>query len=230
MDVRIKGIRQYFLACVFLFTAQSCSIFTTDKVSEGIIQYDITYPGAESDDLMAGLMPSEMKLHFKEGKTCGELSAGMGMFTTALLSFPDKKLLTQTVKIMNKKFMHTSDSKQVEGLITKQPKMNIEFVPDTKVIAGYTCKKAIITIPETKEKYEVYYTRDIKVKNPNWFTPFREIDGVLMEYKVKQYNVEMKFTAKNVMKETVDEKLFEVPNDYKNISQKEMDDMFMSFN
>lgn len=195
-----------------------------------MITYDITYPGSQGDDLMAGLMPSEMKLHFKKDRTYGELSAGMGMFTTALVSFPDQKILTQTVKVMNKKFMHTSDLNAVEKLIGGQPKMKIEFVNETKVIAGYTCRKAIITIPETQEKSEVYYTRDIKVKTPNWFMPYREIDGVLMEYKVKQYDVEMKFTAKSVTKDPVDDKLFEIPNDYKKISQKEMDEMFMSFN
>lgn len=230
MNLRYKGFYCLFAVCLLLVTFQSCSIFTTDKVSEGIITYEISYPGSQGDDLMAGLMPSEMKLHFKQDRTYGELSAGMGMFTTALLSHPDKKLLTQTVKIMNKKFMHTSDVNQVEKLIGKQPKMKIDFVNETKVIAGYTCRKAIITIPETKEKSEVFYTRDIRVKNPNWFMPFREIDGVLMEYSVTQYNVEMKFTAKSVTSDAVDDKIFEVPNDYKKISQKEMDDMFMSFN
>jgi GLPGLI family protein len=229
MKLIAKGVR-YFLFALILVTVQSCSIFTTDKVSEGMIEYDITYPSTSNDDLMAGLMPSEMKLHFKENKTYGELSAGMGMFTTALLSFPDKKLVTQTVKVMNKKFMHTSDSKQVDQMIGGQAKMKIEFVNETKVIAGYTCRKAIISVPDSNEKYEVFYTKDIQIKNPNWFTPFREIDGVLMEYKLKQYNIEMKFTAKNVIKETVDDKIFEVAPDYKKISQKEMDEMFLSFN
>lgn len=231
MNSNFQGIKLLLLSsALLLLSLQSCSIFTTEKVSEGLIQYEITYPSSAEDDLMAGLMPSEMKLHFKNDKTIGELTAGMGMFSTALVSNPEKKLLTQTVKIMNKKFMNTSDGKQVDKLIDEEPKMKIDFINETKVIAGYTCKKAIITIPESKEKFEVFYTRDIKIKNPNWFLPLREIDGVLMEYKLKRYNIEMKFTAKSVSKVDVDDKIFEVSNDYKKISQKEMDEMLMSFN
>lgn len=230
MNLNFKGMKSLLAAALLSISFQSCQIFTTDKVAEGMIEYDITYPGAQQDDLMAGLMPSEMKLHFKDNKTYGELSAGMGMFCTALVSNPDKKLLTQTVKVMNKKFMHTADNKAVDQLIDEQPKMKIDFVNETKKIAGYTCKKAIITMADTKEKFEVFYTRDIKIKNPNWFLPFREIDGVLMEYKLKRYNVEMKFTAKTVSNVSIDDKIFEPPTDYKSISQKEMDEMFLSFN
>jgi GLPGLI family protein len=223
--MRFNKFHVVFLLLI-LVTGYGCNPFTTDNISEGVIQYEITYPVSTSDNVMASLMPTEMKYQFKNHNSAAELSAGMGMFSTSFISNAASKTLTQLVKIMNKRYALVSNNKEVDELIQEQPKIQITFTKDTKVIAGYKCKKAIVTLPETKQKFDVFYTKDIDIKNPNWSSPFREIDGVLMEYQIKRYNVEMRFTAKSVTDTKVEDAIFELPGDYKKISKKEMDEMF----
>ncbi len=53
------------------------------------------------------------------------------------------------------------------------------------------------------------------------------IDGVLMEYKIKKFGLEMKFTAKSVAKQEIEDSEFELPKDYKKITEAEMTDLFI---
>jgi len=53
----------------------------------------------------------------------------------------------------------------------------------TEVICGFNCKNAEVTFPSDRKKvYQIWYTNEINVRNPNNATPFSEIDGVLMSF------------------------------------------------
>ena len=75
----------------------------------------------------------------------------------------------------------------------------------------------------------MYYTNDIGISHSNWYTPFREIEGVLLEYQVRKYNYEMRLTALEVIKEEINDNVFSVPGDYENISKQEMDKILEPF-
>ena len=212
-----------------------CSLFSCDSlfhrnIKEGMIEFKITYPETEAGDLMAGILPHEMVLKFKDNKTAGELSAGMGVFKTALIANPVTKVVTQLLKIMNKKYALVLDSNEITNLYSELPEMKIHFVDETKEIAGYKCNKAIVTFKDNiKEEFSIYYTNDIGISNSNWPTPFHEISGVLLEYQVRKYNYEMRLTAVKVTKAKIEDSVFDIPPDYEEISQEDMDKIFEGF-
>ena len=107
--------------------------------------------------------------------------------------------------------------------------MKIEITKETKDVAGYKCKKAIVTfVDETKQGFDLYYTNELKIKNSNWWTPFKEIDGVILEYQVSRYNIDMKLVAKEVEFTTIESAIFDVPKDYKMVTRKEIDEVFQN--
>ena len=75
-------------------------------------------------------------------------------------------------------------------------------------------------------KFDIFYTTELKIDNPNFATPFHMIDGVLMEYQMKKFGLEMKFTAKSVKKEDIEDSIFELPVEYKAVSLEEMNTLF----
>jgi len=218
-----------FLLPVLLVSVVGCDTFYQKNISEGVIEFEITYPETDAGDLMASILPDEMTLKFKDNKTIGELNS-MGIFTTSIIAYPDNKEVAQLVKIMNKRYVLMLDSTEVQDLYSELPEMTVNFVDETKTIAGYKCKKAIITFKNNiKEEFSVFYTNDIGIVNSNWCTPFHEIDGVLLEYQVRKYNIEMRLTAKSVIKSVVDDSEFDIPPDYNKITQEEMSDIFEGF-
>ena len=198
---------------------------TDDKfISEGEIEYEASV--LDQDNSMATMAPNKMLVKFKSNKSCAEMNAGMGLFSASFISDPEKKSFIQLVKILNKKFLLTQDE---ESIKRENARYELKLIPstETKVIAGYTCKKMeVIPADKNIHAFDVYYTNEIDIKQPNYTNPFHEIDGVLMEYQLKKFGLEMRFVARKVKKEIIDEKCFQIPADYKKVSEKEMKMIF----
>ena len=208
-----------------------CNSFTTGKISEGTIEYAVTYPPGQKNDFMTSLMPGAIKYNFKNNEASVDLEISMGIVSTSLISNLNKKEVIQTLKIMGKKYAVVMDTVGVQQMIDKEPKSKITFIDGTKMIAGYNCKHAKVTYEsDTIAPFDVYYTEDINIENPNWSSPFRDIKGVLMEFHIKKYGLEMILTAKSVSKKNIEDRVFELSPDYKVISMEEMDKMFSDFN
>lgn len=223
---RLTGIL-FFLVVVIFTSCKSCKP-GGKGISEGIIEYDAVV--LDKNNPMADLAPDKMTVKFKDNKSSVDLSAGMGLFSTTFISDPDTKTMTQLVKLLNKKFAYIMDSTAVKKEIDSAGVFKIEKTSETKTIAKFKCKKARVSFPKnTQPPYDVWYTDEINIQNPNWSNPYREIDGVLMEYQMNRYGLALKFTAKNVTKAEIDNSSFELPEEYKLISKEEMEELFKAF-
>jgi GLPGLI family protein len=139
------------------------------------------------------------------------------------------KHLHEMLKFMRKKNVSHRGTKQVDELIAQIPNHKFELLPDTKSIAGYLCHKAQVKVdsPNNQYFYDLWYTDQINIKDPNWCTPFKEIPGVLMEYRVERFNVVMHFTAVEVERTEILDTEFMVPKKYKEISIQAMEKNLM---
>ncbi|MES2837949.1 MAG: hypothetical protein V4667_10530 [Bacteroidota bacterium] len=229
---RLLTLTKSFIIIVFsVVLFNSCDNLPFNRFTEGVISYEISYPNPGKNESIISMMPSTMVYKFKDNKTSGELTGNLGIFGTSLISDYENKTLYQTLKVLGKKFCAELHQKEVDDNIAKEPKMNIVPSKETKQIAGYTCKKATVIFDDkTIPSFDIYYTNEIKIEKANWYTPFKEIDGVLLEYRVKRYNIEMQFTATSVEHKEIEDDVFILTSDYKKISIAEMDEMFLSFN
>lgn len=190
-------------------------------VSEGVITYDISYPKPIEDKWMEKLMPTEMEMQFKNNNINAELTFGLGMIKIGYITNTEDKRLHEMLKFMRERNVSHRSSKEVDDLLKQIPNHKFELLPDTKTIAGFLCNKAIVKVESPNDPYNIYdlwYTKEIKIKEPNWCTPFKSIPGVLMEYRLERFNVIMHFTAIDVEKLEVKDTEFLVPKKYKEIS------------
>jgi GLPGLI family protein len=217
--------QQIILFCFIALFYLGCDSGLFDKrISEGIIEYEVTYPALDPNDMLAGLMPGTMTLKFKDNKFNTELSAGMGMFKTNFISNSNDYTLINSVKLINKKYATLLHKKDVEKANEKFKNINIIKSDETKEIAGYMCKKAVIVFDDIDMgEFYVYYTDQIKFNDPNWGTPFKDINGIMLEYQMVKYNILMTFTAKSVKKAEVDDAEFKIPDDYEFIPIEDLD-------
>jgi len=214
------------LGSFYILFAISCGHTDEKFISEGVIEYDAKV--VDESNPMASLAPSKMTVKFKNNYSVAEMSAGMGLFATSFISNPEEKKLIQLVKLLNKKFSLVQNEAEITKENSSYP-VDVKLVEGTKVIAGYNCKKAHVTLTDEYgvNEFDVFYTTELDIKNPNFANPYSMIDGVLMEYQLKKFGLEMRFTAKIVKNEGVDDISFELPSDYKKISQEEMNELFL---
>ena len=61
--------------------------------------------------------------------------------------------------------------------------IEIKTTGKTSVICGYHCKNAQVTFACNRNKvYDIWFTDEINVKDPNAGTPYKDIEGVLMDF------------------------------------------------
>jgi len=219
----------------FILFNNSCNsgLFDT-RISQGTIEFEVTYPDLDPDDMLAGLMPDKMNMKFKDNVFNSELSAGMGMFKTNFISNSNDYKLVNSVKLINKKYATELDKDGVKKANKKFENVSIIKMEETKMIAGFNCKKALVVFEniDANDMY-VYYTDEIKFEDPNWSTPFKDINGMLLEYTMEKFDIRMKFTATNVAKAELEESDFTLPEDYEMIPhedlEKEINSIFETF-
>lgn len=200
-------------------------------VREGVIVYELTYPQFTEDNIFTSMFPSEMSFKFKDNDTKSELKTKMAVFSTAILAEHNKRSLTHLVRIANKYSGLVMDSAQIMNEYGKAPEgMVITPTDQTKTIAGFVCKHARVTFAnDSTSNFDLYYTNDIAIEDPNWCTPFHEIKGVLMEARVNKFNIDMHMVAKSVTRQKFEEDEFKITQTYQPISVEEMADIFQSF-
>lgn len=226
----------FFVSIAFgLLLSAGCSSDKTEavaeKISQGKIVYSLSYPQFEDDNIFTSMFPSEMTFKFKDHNTRNELKTKMAIFSTSLLANNKDKKVTHLVKIANKYSGLEMDSMEIMEEYGRKPEgMSITPTDLTKEIAGYNCKHARVTFASDSAKnFDIYYTEEIDLKDPNWCTPFHEIKGVLMEAQVNKFNIDMHMVATEVVSEEYPAEDFQITNDYQPITVTEMADIFQSF-
>lgn len=219
-------MRYTILLFILITLITSCGNYNTSgKIEEGVIKYDIKYFQSEAENPIISLLPTSMTYKFKDDNISQRIEGWMGIFHMAAISIPKKDENTALLKILNKKYLYQSLITNGKSFgYDEMPGMKITLVNDSiKTIAGYKCHKAIVSFSDTtKTPFDIFYTNDIELKNPNRNNPFREIDGVLLQYQMCFQNIRMLLAAKKIEGIEIPDEAFEVPDGYETVNREIM--------
>jgi len=202
-----------------------CANGTTNTgISQGEIEYEVSYPSADSQNPFANILPSKMTFTFKDDQTVTEMKSGMGAMRSIFIANPKKGELKAMLKIFDDKMAVILNQAQIKENYAHIPAMTFTEVKGKKMIAGYDCKKIKVSFAgDVKSDITIYYTDDINIDQPNWGIPYSEIKGVLMEYEMEQNDIVMKFRAMKVIERDVLPEEFDIPEGYKMVDKALMD-------
>ena len=203
------------LCLLMLLAFTECAVpekATAQKAFEGKVVYVITYDNLpEGMEEFAAMMPSESVLYIKNHLSRSEQSVGMGA-SQVTITDSKKKTAVLLMDMMGQKLMTKVGKAYFKEIEKKKPK--IELLDETKEIAGYTCKKAELTVDSSGNPIIIYYTDEI----PNRMdAPFNGMDGFPLEYELSNEGMVITFSAKEVVKIKVPDELFTIPNGYQEV-------------
>jgi len=212
-----SGYTAFLLLANVLLSGYGCKHKGAGGSAEGKVVYEISYPDTIKQGPMAAMLPKEMTLYFKDDKTNAEFKMGMGLIVTSFMSDAGEKKFSTLFKGFGKKSAMILDEESVKKNFIDRVDLKLVETGATKDVAGIKCREVNVT-DSTDNTYQIYYTEDINLESPNWCTPYRDIDGVMLEYCVKVNNMVMNLKAKSVVFEKVDSTVFIVPPDYEIIT------------
>ncbi len=204
--------------------AASTSIFAQNSF-QGKVVFEMIYSGTEFDANTIAMMPKETVIYIKSEKVRSEISIG-GMGTSVSIVDNKTKTATTLMDLMGQKIAFKANAEDVEGIqkkSTSEPR--VTQLDETKLIAGYKCKKAEIETEVNNEKLKiyVYYTNEITNGPNNWSSPqYKGIDGFLMEYEIAMQGIKMRMLVKSVSKEGVDDSKFTISAGYTEMNQEQI--------
>lgn len=184
------------------------------QIKEGSITYDMKMEGLPPEQAaMIGDM--ELKTSFKNGKVLSEMSSMMFTNQTSV----DEKGMTMLMEQMGNKMAvkQTREEMEKEAAKSKDKSVDpkIEYTSETKTIAGYECKKAIITMvnkDKKEEKMDVWYSD--KFENPNKEGKgqgqafMKGFKGLPFEFSNAQGAMKFTMVAKSISVDPIDDSKF----------------------
>ncbi|MFO8233941.1 MAG: hypothetical protein R6U04_00860 [Bacteroidales bacterium] len=198
------------------------------RITEGYIVYDIEYLDDSLNSLVKSFFPKEMVIKFKNNSVKNQMVGFSDFFSFAHIKKSDDKINTTLLTLMDKKYRYTEKLNGSSIFFKDRPDIQIKYTDEEKEIAGFHCKKIKIILPkqqEDSEKFSIFYTDSIIIDGFNSHTLFRSIDGVLMEFQLDFYDIPMKLTATEVRETEISSEEFEIPDEYRQINKKTMEEI-----
>ena len=194
-------------------------------VGQGKIVFEISYPNSQLDQQTLAMMPTESVLYFKGNMSRSEIQMGIG--STAIIS--DHKL-GETITLMDmlgNKSAIKSTKLDAEAERSSNNKPTVELKSDTKVIAGYNCKKAVVSTTGRNGglTFDVWYTNELMARN-SFDSELEGINGFMLEFQTEQNGMTMKMTAKSVEEQQVDDSKFMLPEGYTVMTKEQFKQMY----
>mgnify|MGYP000123007130 CR=1 FL=1 len=213
------------LILLFAFLSSCEGDFITSKMQEGVIHYRIEYPSIPADNYMLDLMPKEMTTSFSDGEFRSDISAGMGLFRTSIIFNHEQEGLVHSLKLLNKKYASSLTANEIAIVNPHFKEINVKETGKSKTIAGLKCSEVLVEMKgDSLWQFKLYYTSEINIDEPNRFTPFKAIDGVLMEYEMINYDTHMRFVAERIESKEINHESLKLEKDYEMVSASRLND------
>ncbi|MEN8225012.1 MAG: DUF4412 domain-containing protein [Bacteroidota bacterium] len=218
----MKKILSFIMIVTFIMGV-SASAFSKDF--KGLITYKISWEGMDMDASMAAMMPKLATLAIKGNMSKFEMNMG-AMGKQVQIMNGDEENITYIIDMMGMKYYYVETEEDLAESMKTDAQVEVDIKSETKEVAGYECKKAVITVNLEGEEmlFTVYFTEEIESASFSMDNAyFQDIPGTLMEFEIEAgQGMTMKMAAISVEKKNISDSEFEVPEGFEQKTKDEM--------
>lgn len=225
------------------------ALVAQERVNEAVIQTKMEINNPDNGQTPGGVPEGAMvmrfgdgditsKIYFKNGMTKIETDMGMGKNqviidginkkTTTLIEAMGRKMGFTSTDAEMQAMMQGGDSSRQRPMPNFNPEVFVEYLNDSKKIAGITCKKAILRYLNRKGEevnQSVWYAPDVQMGEGFRMNDMMRMANIPGLEKIKGFPMEFELTRPNGatihytvtkldLTAKVDDKTFAIPKDY----------------
>lgn len=207
---------------LLLIALSSCKNKGMKDLSQGEIHFNITY-GGPPGSFGPKVLPKNMIVSFKKDKVLFDIRA-IGNSGISNLSNPSEEIYDTYLNLIGIRYSYEGIDEEIPPGLASMQGMVIKKTDDTGEIIGFKCQRAEVTFPSLPDSvYDIWYTDEINIDHPNAANPFKEIDGVLLNFFFFMGDREFRFEAESIYSKEIPDKIFERRIKYTPISKELMD-------
>lgn len=224
----------YIVACIALMALLAmlfvgCTPPPSGNFTEGRISYRITYDSLTRTAIPQHLLPANLTVRFKDNNTSTQIG---GMLALGLIRNYTEQQYTNMVnlKFTGTRLKYTEPiTDAMPAFYAAVPELTISEQVDDCQMFGLNCKRTSgVYRSAAFRPFEIIYTNDIGIAQPNANTPFADIDGVLLAFSLYIPPFMMHIKAIDVRSERVDDDVFESPKNYNEVDAKTITDLLQT--
>lgn len=225
----MKQHKYFLIISLLLFIISGCTEFNSKKkIDEGTINYSIDFSENSKVKFKSSLLPNRITIKFRNSNTSNKIEGLLGNMNLTFINKVKNENCIILVNLWGKKlyFQDSLTNRDLPNIYVGMPQITIERTNEIVPYRGYQCKKAIAHYKDSSDhSFEILYTNDIAIVNPNINTPFESIDGVMLKFSIILQKHIMNISATAIKHEDISMDEFSVPNDYEKVPKRTIDDL-----
>ncbi len=212
------------MAAVTAASLSSCKQRGLKHMHEGEIFYTISYIKNPSS-LPIDFLPKELVISFNDDRIYSNLKAPFGNSGISSVTNPKEEVYDTYLNMLSFKYYYEGTGDEIQPGFSAMDGITFLETGREREICGFTCREVETRIPGSDSVRFIWYTDEIRVTGANLLTPYREIDGILMEFFYIIGEAELEFTADEVFVKEIPDKNFEKRTNYKKVTRSYLDSM-----
>lgn len=204
-------IKLFTVAASIALLATSVAAKAQKVYNEGVINYSISGGGAVADAKTYFKADSNITVSNRGAAKISVLSIGAGDFLAVLVEVP----------VAGWKKAATATPSEIEEGKSQFPEYTFTPGTETKVIAGFNCKK-VIAKDAKGATAEIWITNDITAPINGVSVLYTKVGGFPVQFRTFQMGQMVDVTFKSISDEKVPSKIFKVPADFEKISMADL--------
>jgi GLPGLI family protein len=219
-----KPLPKYLLLLTLVLVAAACKKRPPGEMSEGKIRFRITYAQEHLGGYSTTVLPREMVMEFSDNMVRNTIEGGLGFFSLVNVSDLENDQNTTWLKFIDRKYIYEGERKEKPCCFSMLDGMVLTHTDSVKEIAGLPCRQAVASFPGNGiDPFNIWYTTEIALEDPNNNTPFSKIPGVMLEFNTLMGNANMHMIATDFTSQHIPQKHFQLPRNYRPVSKAEME-------
>ncbi|MBL7699814.1 MAG: DUF4412 domain-containing protein [Chitinophagaceae bacterium] len=194
---------------LLIFMCAAIALSAQKKISELTLVYDAKVTTGTSEPKMADAFDgATTTIYLKGNLSRSEMVSALFSSTT----IHDAKTGTAVVlrEVSGQKLLIRMSNKDWKEKNDRYEGITFTNTTETKEIAGYKCTKAEAKMSDGSS-FTVYYTPDIVPENKEYDYHFKNLNGLPLEYELKQRNLTIRYTVSKINLNPVPASKFDIP-------------------
>jgi hypothetical protein len=187
------------------------------------LQYEIIYLEEMAGEIPTKILPKTMDAFFSRQYVYTRIDGFFSQFTLVQIADLKRNQVTTLLDFFGTHVSYTGNPGELPAGINEPQQLVLRFTDDTATIGGYLSER--IEVETAEEQYDIYCTREIRIRHPNISTPYQTVNHPLTAFRIQLSHLKMHLTCKNSEFKSVDSEMFKISEVYKPVNRETMEDI-----
>lgn len=190
------------------------------------IQYDVTYLKSMAGDIPTRILPSRMDSWYTNYFVLTRIEGFFNQFSLIEIANLRSRQVTTLLNFFGNRLYCRGEKGELPAGVTAPENISYRPTGESSVIGGLHSEQ--VEVDTGDEKFNIYFTRDFSVRRPNISTPYGEISHPLSDFRVELSYLDMQLKCARYETRIIETDIFNVPDEYKEVSRLEMEEIINS--